>query len=248
MKDKNVAAILAFFGGFFGLHRYYLGQITLGVLSTVFFFTLIPAFISFIDFIVFLAQSKESFDEKYNKKYLEKQRKQAHAAQRQNKKQNKPIPTRYREIDSANSMFGDSKNKKSLKEIKDMKSRAIRHFRAYEMKASKEIFEDILHYTPYDASVYFNLACIYSLSEDKDKAFEHLDKAVHYGMEDYARIDTHDALAYLRIQEEFSTFKKNNYKIPDGGFNYQKDEIDLSRKEKDILKNEEQKKDISDFL
>ncbi len=247
MKNKYVAAILAILGGFFGLHRYYLGQVGRGILSTLFFWALIPAIIAFIDFIIFLAQSQESFDAKYNKKFIQQQKN--NTKERTSREKKSTIPTRYREINSANTMFGDSKNQKSLKEINDLKAKAIKHFRAFEIKASQNIFEEILHYLPYDASVYFNLACIYSLSEEKMKAFEYLDKAVHYGMEDYNRIDTNDALAYLRVQEEFGIFKKNNYKIPDGGFNQVKEEnIEINTQEKDIIKNDENKRDISEFL
>lgn len=248
MKDKNVAAILAIFGGFIGLHRYYLGQIGKGVLSTIFFFTFIPTIISFIDFVVFITQSKESFDAKYNKKYFQKEENKIRKKSKKDKAV--PIPTRYREISSANTMFGNSNNQKSLKEIKELKARGIKHFKAYEIKDAQNVFEEILQYLPYDASVNFNLACIYSLSEEKEKAFEALDKAVRYGMENYNKIDTHDALAFLRIQNEFEVFKKNNYKIPDGGFVQSKKEIiDPEQQQKDIIKEEDDyKRDISDFL
>ena len=67
MKNKTTAAILAFFLGGIGVHRFYLGQAGKGILCIVFCWTFIPAFIAFIDFIVFLTMSEESFDKKYNK-------------------------------------------------------------------------------------------------------------------------------------------------------------------------------------
>jgi len=70
MKDKTTAALIAFFLGGFGAHRFYLGQTGLGFLYLVFCWTLIPAVIALIDFIVFLAMSKESFDLKYNRIYF----------------------------------------------------------------------------------------------------------------------------------------------------------------------------------
>ncbi|MDR1056297.1 MAG: NINE protein [Prevotellaceae bacterium] len=66
MKSKSTAAILAFFLGGFGIHRFYLGQTGLGILYLVFFWTFIPAIIALIDFIVFLTMSEETFNQKYN--------------------------------------------------------------------------------------------------------------------------------------------------------------------------------------
>lgn len=66
MKDKSIAAILALFLGGFGIHRFYLNQPVLGILYLIFCWTFIPAFIGLIDFICFLAMSKNSFDLKYN--------------------------------------------------------------------------------------------------------------------------------------------------------------------------------------
>jgi TM2 domain-containing membrane protein YozV len=66
MKDKITAAILAIFFGGIGVHRFYLGQTGLGFLYLLFCWTFIPAFIALIDFICFLAMSKEDFDQKYN--------------------------------------------------------------------------------------------------------------------------------------------------------------------------------------
>lgn len=73
MKDKVTAALLAFFLGGFGVHRFYLGQTGLGFLYLIFCWTLVPAFIAFIDFIVFLTMSKEGFDMKYNRTYVPNQ-------------------------------------------------------------------------------------------------------------------------------------------------------------------------------
>ena len=67
MKDKNIAAILAFFLGGFGAHRFYLNQIGLGFVYLIFSCTGVPAIVAFIDFIVYLAMSEERFNKIYNK-------------------------------------------------------------------------------------------------------------------------------------------------------------------------------------
>ena len=69
MKNKTTTALLAFFLGGFGIHRFYLGQKLLGILYLIFFWTFIPFFIAFIDFIVILTSSDDKFNLKYNSNY-----------------------------------------------------------------------------------------------------------------------------------------------------------------------------------
>jgi len=64
-KNKVVAALLAFFLGGLGVHKFYLGQIGMGVLYLVFCWTFIPAIAAFVEFIIYLTMSDEAFNEKY---------------------------------------------------------------------------------------------------------------------------------------------------------------------------------------
>jgi TM2 domain-containing membrane protein YozV/Tfp pilus assembly major pilin PilA len=64
-KDKIAATVLAFFLGGLGIHRFYLGQ-WWGLFYLLFSCTGIPSFISFIECIVFLCTSQESWDNKHN--------------------------------------------------------------------------------------------------------------------------------------------------------------------------------------
>jgi len=64
-KSKTIAAIFAFLLGGFGAHRFYLGQ-WWGIFYLLFFWTLIPGLIAFIECIVFLASNSIKWDEKYN--------------------------------------------------------------------------------------------------------------------------------------------------------------------------------------
>lgn len=66
MKSKTSAALFAFFLGGFGAHKFYLGKTGLGILYLVFFWTFIPAFVAFIEFIILLAMNDDSFNQKYN--------------------------------------------------------------------------------------------------------------------------------------------------------------------------------------
>ena len=62
-KNKTAAALLAVFLGGFGAHKFYLGKIGLGFLYLIFFWRLIPAF---IEFILLLTMSDETFNQKYD--------------------------------------------------------------------------------------------------------------------------------------------------------------------------------------
>ena len=64
-KSKITAAVLAFFLGGFGIHRFYLGQ-WWGVIYLLLFWTMIPGFVALVEFIVFLACNQRGWDEKYN--------------------------------------------------------------------------------------------------------------------------------------------------------------------------------------
>lgn len=70
MKTKSTAAVLAFFLGGLGVHRFYLGQGGLGLAYLLFCWTFIPCIIAFIDFIVFLTMDDQSFNNKYNQVYM----------------------------------------------------------------------------------------------------------------------------------------------------------------------------------
>jgi TM2 domain-containing membrane protein YozV len=48
------------------VHKFYLGQAGLGILYLVFFWTLIPAIVAFVEGIIYLTMSDADFDAKYN--------------------------------------------------------------------------------------------------------------------------------------------------------------------------------------
>lgn len=66
MKKYWNAIVLAIIGGFIGLHKFYLGRKGAGIIYAVFFWTGIPAIISFIEAAVMLFKSESDFNAIYN--------------------------------------------------------------------------------------------------------------------------------------------------------------------------------------
>jgi TM2 domain-containing membrane protein YozV/predicted RNA-binding Zn-ribbon protein involved in translation (DUF1610 family) len=64
-KDRVAAALIAFFLGGFGGHKFYLGSVGMGILYLVFFWTFIPALVAFIEGIIYLTMSDQDFARKY---------------------------------------------------------------------------------------------------------------------------------------------------------------------------------------
>lgn len=70
MKNRMVAALLALFLGFMGIHKFYLGHNFAGIIYLIFCWTWIPGIIAFFEFIGLLLMSDQAFDAKYNPQYL----------------------------------------------------------------------------------------------------------------------------------------------------------------------------------
>lgn len=66
MKNKLVAALLAIFLGGIGIHKFYLGKPIQGILYLLFCWTWIPGIIAFVEGIIYLCISEESFNITYN--------------------------------------------------------------------------------------------------------------------------------------------------------------------------------------
>jgi tetratricopeptide (TPR) repeat protein len=76
----------------------------------------------------------------------------------------------------------------------------------YDLQHAVADFTEALKMMPNDPEIYFHLACAHSVLEQKDQAFECLEKAVQLGFEHKDSILTHEMLAYIRMQDEFEAF------------------------------------------
>ena len=64
-KSRVVAALLAFFLGTFGIHKFYLGQTGLGILYLLFCWSFIPTLVSLIEGCLYLLSTERAFALKY---------------------------------------------------------------------------------------------------------------------------------------------------------------------------------------
>ncbi len=65
-KSRGITILLALLLGGLGGHRFYLGQMTAGVLMLLFFWTLIPTLIAVVDIIRYLVMGEVEFQKRYS--------------------------------------------------------------------------------------------------------------------------------------------------------------------------------------
>lgn len=66
MRNRLIALCIAFIGGAFGLHRFYLGQNFAGILYLLFSWTGLPFVLTIFDFLGLVFMSDESFNRQFN--------------------------------------------------------------------------------------------------------------------------------------------------------------------------------------
>lgn len=213
MKNKTVAGILALVAGYMGLHRFYLGQVGLGIMYIV----LLPIFlvtglwfflfIGVIDAFALFSMDQDAFDQKYNKGQEEQWQRDRRRNQRDYNRNE-----RYRERNQRRPAGGRQSRSKAPRNNPYLKS-GKENFKEYDYEAAIMDFNKALEIDPQNIAAHFNLACAHSLMEHKDKAFYHLDRAVALGFTDFEAIKTRDHLAFLRIQPEYLQFEANNFRL-----------------------------------
>jgi TM2 domain-containing membrane protein YozV len=66
MRNRTAAILICFFGGYFGIHKFYLGKNIQGILYLIFCWTCIPGLISFFEFLGLCFMSDREFDARFN--------------------------------------------------------------------------------------------------------------------------------------------------------------------------------------
>ncbi len=221
MKNKNVAALLAIAGGIFGIHRFYLGQVGLGILYSLLSFAMgFSIVLGILDGILFLMMDQETFDAKYNRRYAgsarrPRRRRDTDFERRPREQMRRERRPRPRPTTTPTQPRRRATNSRRTRRVKNnpFKQAGIKKFKEFDVEAAIEDFKQALKIDPNDLSIHFNLACAYSQTEQAELAYEHLSRAVEMGFNDYNRIDTHDALAYVRIQPQWESFKAGGYTL-----------------------------------
>ncbi len=252
MKNKTTAALLSLILGVFGVQFFYLGRIGLGMFMCMLTFFAgkpqIAAFVGFINFIILLTKSDNDFNKKYNKdlwreqqnpnqqndytirQQREQQREQQRAEQ-QEAQQNREARARMRPTVPPQYQKPE---KSSVSQKESLKQSALAKFKDFDYQGATEDFGKALAIDPADVAVHWNLSCCYSLTEQKELAFYHLQKATELGFKDYDKIKTHEALAYLRVQPEFETFARNGFRMTED-----MEHSDILQQLKDLTKRRE---------
>lgn len=107
-------------------------------------------------------------------------------------------------------------SKPTLKSYGPEKKKGMELLRNYDIDEAIDAFNAVIKNAPNDWEAHFHLACAYSNKENKTKSLYHLSKAVEFGLRDKDIIMTHEMLAYIRIQDEFEEFLKNDFHWTEG--------------------------------
>jgi len=203
MLNKNLAGFFAFFLGMFGVHRFYLGQWFRGVLQFAGFWgsifimntvrdsdaeVLLGMIIAslvlapIISAIVFWATPQKKWQAKYDKESL-------------NDAQPLGISAPY-----------------AARDTKSLKAEGIRYYRTGDYDLAIEAFLEASESDLSDPGTHFNLACSYAQLAQYGEALRHLELSVTFGLPKPERIEKHPALAALRKNDAYRSFRSNNYR------------------------------------
>ena len=211
-RNRITAAILAGALGVFGAHKMYLRQggvsffIVVLQMMTNFRFAPIFAIWGLFEAVRFLSMSDQTFDRKYNR-YASQNRKDDYLERR-----------RERQVEKSRGR-GQKRRRTSQPPMRaaaksnPFKNSGIKKYKDYDLEGAIDDFSKGIDINPNDVALHFNVACAYSMTEQKDKAYYHLAKAVELGFKDFETIKTKDDLAFVRIQPEFDEFEANGFKM-----------------------------------
>lgn len=212
-KSKLTAALLALFGGAFGLHKFYLNDPGSGIFYVV--LTLmasrlfpIAAMLGVIDAIRLFSMSSAKFDAKYNGNTSSPRR-----GSRNTKVRGNRTARTNRDMEMERSKYKYDRVTQKKQRNNPFRKSADEKFKEYDLEGALADYEKAVEITPADKEMHFNIACIYSLLEKKNLSLKNLELAIQKGYKNFEHLKVVDELAFLRIQPEWEDFIKNDYKI-----------------------------------
>ncbi len=227
--------MLSIFGGTIGLHRFYLGDVGGGIFYVVLMFMMsrflpITTMLGIFEGIRLLMMSDDAFDKKYNgaagsRQQRRSQRQQGRQQQRKSQRQGRQTNRQYEE------RRPQQARPQNKRKANPFKTSGIKKYKNFELEGAEKDLLEAVKINSRDAETHYTLAAIYSLNEKKDKAYHHLSQAVELGMQNLERVNTEDAFAYLRIQEDFDAYRK-------GGFRHSKAQQAKDVPEGDLLEDD----------
>jgi len=232
-RSRIVAAVLAGALGIVGAQKFYLRQGNLGFFTIVFQmitqFKFSPLFAIFglFEAVKFLSMSDQEFDRRYNR-YASQNRKDDYLENR-----------RERQLEKARNRGSQKRRRTSnpparvAAKSNPFKNSGIKKYKDYDLEGAIEDFSRGIDINPNDVALHFNIACAYSMTEQKNKAYYHLAKSVELGFKDFEMIKTKDDLAFVRIQPEFDEFQANGYKL--GARNFPPNSAPRTQKSEDDM-------------
>jgi hypothetical protein len=195
MKNKTTAAFLALFFGIFGIHRYYLGKRFQGILHTILFFTTILVVSEGHGEIAEIAPMVPAV-----LGFMDAVLLFAMPRQEFDEKYN----SKYLEFEPI-----QAEPKQSLFDY--FKTAGIDKYRELDFAGAASSFLKSLEKFGESPQVHFNLACCYSMLQDAEMTYFHLEKSVANGLEDTHKIQEHQALEFIRKDSRFNEFVVNHY-------------------------------------
>lgn len=211
-KKKTTATMLAFIGGVFGLHKFYLRDPGAGIFYLVLTYIIMGTFglpitfiLGIIDAFKLMSMSEEQFDEKYNTS-----RRARRARRREYKRRPTTSSRQRREIEIERERYRYKENRK-VKRNNPFKKSAQKKKEDFDLEDAIRDYQQALEISPGDSGIHYEMAASYSLLENKEKAYFHIEKAKELGFKKLDDILTKDDFAFLRIQDDFEKFKENGY-------------------------------------
>jgi len=207
-KKRLVAALLAFFFGPLGLHKFYLRDFGAGIFYIFLTFMLmgwfrlpITFFLGIIDGLKLLGMSDEMFDDKYNRRKLSRRKRRRYESKHAPPKKETVRKERYRY------------NRNKRQRQNPFKTSALKKYKDFDLEEAVSDFHKALEISPDDAEIHFTLAAIHSLLEQKEKSYFHLQRARESGYDKMEQVQEMDDFAYLRIQQDFQAFVDNGFSL-----------------------------------